>query len=285
MIVAVCADKGGAAVPLGVSTLVLALARHWPGQRLVLEADPSGGDALFRLTHADGGPLQSEPTLLSLAADARNRLDPRTLPFYAQPTGADVAVIVSPPTAEMFTPVGRFWPGLAEAASEWDGTVVADLGRLGPAHHAASAVLPRADVVLLLVRADVAGLYRMRDRVSALATVLAATGSDTPRLAVAVRTPRSERTRAIAQVQELLDSIGSPVPIAGTVVDDEQGAACVWTGRAVGRPGRSRLHSCARALVEALLALPLWPPVPDQGGRATQADASPHDPHPVGEAR
>lgn len=285
VIVALCADKGGAAVALGVSTVTVALARQWPGERLVLEADPSGGDGLFRLTRVDGSPLHPEPTLLSLAADARNGLDPHALPAYAQPTGIGVNVIVSPSTAEASTPLGRLWPALAEAASAWTGTVLADLGRLGPTHAAAAAVLPRADVVLLLVRADVAGLYRLRDRVSSLAAQLAPTGTDTPRLAVTVRAARSERARAVAQVQELLDSVGSPVPIAGVVVDDESTAARIWTETVVSRRGRSGLFGSARGLVEVLLAMPVWPPPAESDSGGTGADVSPNGGRILGEAR
>lgn len=265
MIVAVCGDKSGTGAPLGVSTVTVALARYWPGERLMLEADPSGGDGLFRLTHTDGGPLHPEPTLLSLAADARNGLAPHALPSYGQTTGIGVPVIVSPTSGETCAPVARFWPALAEAASGWSGTVLADLGRLGAAHPSAAAFLPRADVVLLLVRADVAGLYRLRDRVLALASQLAPTGTDTPRLAVAVRTGRAERSRAVTQVQELLDSIGSPVPIVGVVVDDQRAAARVWTDVSVRRASRRSLLGSVQGVAEALLAMPIWPPVLDAG--------------------
>ncbi len=117
MIVSVCADKASSPSAAGVSTLALALGMAWPADRLVLEADPSGGDALFYLPHADGGLLHPEPTLLSLTADARAHLDPRSLPDYAQPTSLGVPVILGPPTPEAFAPTGPLWPRLDEAAA------------------------------------------------------------------------------------------------------------------------------------------------------------------------
>ncbi len=49
MIVSVCADKGAA----GVTTLATVLAMVWPTERVLLEADCSGGDLAFRLRHDD----------------------------------------------------------------------------------------------------------------------------------------------------------------------------------------------------------------------------------------
>ena len=42
MIVTVCADKGSP----GVSWTATVLGMVWPGERVLLEADPSGGDAV-----------------------------------------------------------------------------------------------------------------------------------------------------------------------------------------------------------------------------------------------
>ena len=45
MIVTVCSDKGSP----GVTTLAVAIGLVWPVPRLVLEADPAGGDLAFRM--------------------------------------------------------------------------------------------------------------------------------------------------------------------------------------------------------------------------------------------
>jgi hypothetical protein len=260
MIVSVCADKASRPSAAGVSTLALALAMSWPAHRLVLEADPSGGDVLFYLPHADGGLLHPEPTLLSLTADARAHLDPRSLPAYAQPTSLGVPVILGPPTPEAFAPTGPLWPRLAEAAAGWDGVVLADLGRLHPRHVAAAALLPLSHAVVLLTTADVAGLYRLRERVAMLASHLAPAPDAASRLLVAVRTTRSQRHRATAQVAALLNSIGSPASLAGVVLDDARAASAIGAGTSTAqRRTRAGLYGSARELIQALGALGVVP--------------------------
>lgn len=260
MIVSVCADKASSPSAAGVSTLALALGMAWPGDRLVLEADPSGGDALFHLPHADGGLLHPEPTLLSLTADARAHLDPQSLPSYAQPTSVGVPVILGPPTPEAFAPAGPLWPRLAEAAAGWDGTVLADLGRLHPRHAAAAAFLPLSHAVVLLTTADVAGLYRLRERVAVLAGQLAPGPGAASRLLVAVRTTRPQRRQAMTQVRALLDSIGSPASLAGVVLDDARAATAIGAGTSPAqRRTRAGLYGSARELITALGALGVVP--------------------------
>ena len=68
MIVTLCSDKGSP----GVTTLAVALGLVWPVPRLVLEADPAGGDLAFRMRHTDGGgPLNPDPSAATLAAAVR----------------------------------------------------------------------------------------------------------------------------------------------------------------------------------------------------------------------
>lgn len=260
MIVSVCADKASSPSSAGVSTLALALGMAWPGDRLVLEADPSGGDALFHLPHLDGGLLRPEPTLLSLTADARAHLEPQSLPAYAQPTSLGVPLILGPPTPEAFAPTGPLWPRLAEAAAGWDGVVLADLGRLHPRHAAAAAFLPLSHAVVLLTTADVAGLYRLRERVAMLAGQLAPAPDAGSRVLVAVRTNRSQRRQAMTQVAALLDSIGSPALLVGAVLDDARAATAVRAGASpTHRRTRAGLLSSARELILALGALGVLP--------------------------
>lgn len=250
MIMSLCSDKSSDPSAAGVSTLALALAALWPSERLLLEADPSGGDALFRLTRAEGGLLYPEPTLLSLAADARAGLDPATLPDYAQPTRPGVAVIVAPPTVAAMAPTARLWPAITTAATAWTGTVLADLGRLYPGHPAAAALLPASSLVLLVTRADVAGLYRLRERVTELAAQLAPAEHGETRLLVVPRVPAARRREAAAQVGELLGALGSPALVAEVIPDDPKSAAALSRGL-VGR--RERRRPLARA-VDTLIA-------------------------------
>jgi hypothetical protein len=153
------------------------------------------------------------------------------------------------------------WPRLAEAAARWDGMVLADLGRLHPRHPAAAALLPLSQAVVLVTRADVAGLYRLRERVAGLAAQLAAPPGETPRLLVVVRTPRAQRRIALAQVAALLDSVGSPALLVGAVVDDDRGAAAISSGQPPRhRLSRAELLRSAQQLTDALYATGLLPP-------------------------
>jgi hypothetical protein len=117
------------------------------------------------------------------------------------------------------------WEPIAEAAAAWPGVVVADLGRLAPGHPVVP-LLAVSAVTLLLVPATLPGFYRLRERIGSLA---AAPGGE--RLAVVVRAGAGQREAALREVRELLDSVGSPVPVLGVILDDPAGAAGVAAGR------------------------------------------------------
>jgi hypothetical protein len=249
VIIAVCADKDTEHGSPGVSTLALALAATFPLPSLVLEADPSGGDLAFRLQRSGGGPLWPEPTLLSLAADVRHRLTADALPSYAQSSSAGASVIIGPSTGEAYLPVARFWPEIAAAARAWPGVVVADLGRLSPHHDTAAPLLSNATAVVLVTRADLAGLYRLRERVHDLAAGLADSRYESSRLGIVVRCAARRSAQDAGQITELLHAIGSPARVLGTVVDDAAGAHALT----IGRPRRRGLLSSARTLVDELV--------------------------------
>ena len=127
MIVTVCADKGSP----GVSWTATILGMVWPGERVLLEADPSGGDAVLRLRTPEGQLLPRQPALRGLAVDARSGNLPTSLLSYAHPTSLGVPVIpATDMRTEDFALIARQWPAVAAAADRWPGTVIADLGRL-----------------------------------------------------------------------------------------------------------------------------------------------------------
>ena len=254
MIVSVCADKGAP----GVTTLSTVLAMVWPTERVLLEADCSGGDLPFRLRHADGDRLlDPQPSVLALAADARGTLPTGGLLHYAQLSTLGMPVIPGALTAEAFTPMARLWPQVAQAAADWGGTAIADLGRCQPGDPA----LPVADAstaVLLLTRPDLEGLYHLRERVTALTAILPErTGARHP-IAVVVRArPGREGKAAIGQVRQLLDACGSPVPVVGLFAQDPDGAAGLRAGQLSRRLLGSELVRSGRALADTVLSW--WP--------------------------
>ena len=254
MIVSVCADKGAA----GVSELATVLGLVWPGRRLVLEADCSGGDLPFRLTHADGDRLlDAHPSVLSLAADARGALPAGGVLRYTQPTSLGLPVLPGALSAEGFGAMARLWPRVAELAAGWDGTVIADLGRFQPGDPAAP-IAKVSTVLLLLARPDLAGLYHLRDRVAELAATYGDLAAERNPVAVVVRAPAGHAGKtAVGQVRQLLDAAGSPIPIVGMFTDDPAGVALLRAGQLSRRLLGSELIRSGQALAETVLSC--WP--------------------------
>lgn len=256
MILAVCADKGSP----GVSTTALALTMAWPRRAVLLEADTRGGDLAFwgrrpdeaGLTPADGALLPAEPSLITLAADARSGLAPQALPRYAQPTRWGIDVIPAPPAAQAFSPLRPLWDGVAAHAASWPDVVVADLGRFHGG--APAAPLARAaSAVLVLTSHSVEGLYHARDRVNELVHTLGDPSRSRGLVGVVVRTSRRDHGAAEAQIAAMLAAAGSPVPVVGSVWHDPAAAAALRAGNpAPRRRRRGDLVASMSRLVEGI---------------------------------
>jgi hypothetical protein len=195
----------------------------WPGQRLVLEADPSGGDLAFRARQPGGGLLAAEPSVLTLAADSRTGLPDGGFARYAQPTTWGVPVIQGAPGAAGFAPLRNLWPAVAAEAGRWPGTVVADLGRLQPGH-AALPVAQACTAVLVLARVSVEGLFHLRERIGDLAHAVGDPSRSRNPVAVVVLTRRREAGAAVRHVSRMLEAVGSPIPVAGVLAEDAAAA-------------------------------------------------------------
>lgn len=154
----------------GVTTTALALAAAWPAaRRLVVEADPSGGDLGAWLG------LPPAPGLASLAAAIRRGHSPGAAWRHAQPAGSGLSVVAAPAGGEqaaaclaaLTAPMaGTGW--LSSTSPEEEGVVVADCGRLDP-WSPGLAVAAQAAVTLLLVRPRLSELSHLAERVSGLA--------------------------------------------------------------------------------------------------------------------
>lgn len=256
MIVGVCADKGSP----GVTTLATALGMAWPGQAVVMEADPSGGDLPFRARTENGDYLAGEPSVLTLAADARTGLPDGVFARYAQQTSWGVPVIQGAAGAARFTPVRALWPGVAGEAARWPGLVVADLGRLQPGGPALP-VARAAKAMLVLTRFTVGDLYHLRERVEELAHTLGDTGQDRNPVTVVIATRRQDRKTAVRQVTSMLASLGSPIPVAGVFIEDTAAAAELAEGKHTRRVRNSDLLKSAKALAQTLTSW--WPQLAD----------------------
>jgi hypothetical protein len=254
MILAVCADKGSP----GVTTLASALGVVWPIDRVVLEADPSGGDLAFRLRSPRGQFLDPNRSVLDVAADAREGLPPGSLARYAEPTSLGVPVLKGRLSPESFAPMARLWPQVAAEAHSWTGTVIADLGRLQPGN-AAGPVAGQATAVLLVTRLGVEALYRVRDRAGELAARLGQGHHGRSPLAVVVVCPPRSHGAATRQVQQVLavDGPTSTIPVAGFVAEDPRGVEALWSAEPSRRLLGTEVMRSVQSLAETLLGW--WP--------------------------
>lgn len=149
MIVAVASRKASP----GATTLTALLAAYWyePGsERLVVEADPSGGTLAARWSNPHG--LSWDPGLLSLST-TRSRLDPGLLPSISQPIADALWVAAAPPAPDQVKAcLARMGDGGAAAlAGAADLAIFVDCGRLT----ASSPALPlarRAALTILVCR-------------------------------------------------------------------------------------------------------------------------------------
>jgi hypothetical protein len=138
----------------GVTTAAVALAARWPTswRRLVVEADPAGGDLAVRYR------LSSTPGLMSLAAAARHRADPDLVAEHAQLLPGGLPVVVGPTRPDQvnaaLTAITRVDGGagvLGWFAGRGDVVAVVDCGRLRP-DSPAERVVAGADQLLIVAR-------------------------------------------------------------------------------------------------------------------------------------
>lgn len=288
MILTVCADKRSP----GVTTAAVALSVMWPGERVLLEADPSGGDLALRLRSERGETLPSDGGVTSLAADAREGLPAEAVARYAQPTSLGFPVLLAPLSAEGFEPMARLWPQIATAAHAWEGTVIADLGRL-QLRHASSPLAAAATGVLLLTRADTGeDLFHVRQRAHELAARLGQGPHGRSPLAVALVGPARGASDRMGQVQQALaaQATTSTIPVAGYLAEDRRAVDELRAGVLTKRLLGSDLLKSAKELAGTLsgwypdlIGMPAPPtvpttvPWPEQGPAA----APPWQPQPM----
>ncbi len=246
----------------GVTTTALALAAVWPAaRRLVIEADPSGGDLGAWLGMAPA------PGLASLAAAVRHDRSPGSAWRHAQALpGGGVSVVAAPAgagqaaacLATLAAPqAGIAWldPGDPEAV------VIADCGRLDP-RSPALAVAARAAVTLLLVRPRVSDLSHLAERLPGL---MRAGLRPALLLAPAAGGGTGEACYPPGEIAATLR-----VPVEGSLPADPRTIASLIHGR--GALARSRRLPLAQAVsgLAATLAGRLTPPTASPVGAAVR---------------
>jgi hypothetical protein len=159
----------------GVTTTALALSLGWPGQVILAECDPSGGDILAGLF---AGHLSARNGLLALAIEAGQNPEAAAAALWPQLIELDdergrllLAGISDPRQGAGLGPV---WPVLAAALAAQPADVIADCGRLDTGA-GLEPVLATARLVVLVLRPTLRQVNKARARVEMLTHMLGGT--------------------------------------------------------------------------------------------------------------
>lgn len=239
----------------GTTLTGLGLAWAWPGEVVLVDADPAGGDLALRCRDVAGHPLDPDLGLLTLGAAARRGAEGTSLSEHLQDTSLGFPVLAGSPAPEQLGGIAGVWGQLPAVLADHGATtgadVLVDVGRVVPGG-AAQPLLLAADAVVLVVRPDLEGVAQLRARLRGLAPALRLDQRGARPVDVLVTT--SWRDRTVAQdLQRLLDAEGLATRVRGIVARDEKGAA-VLTAQRAGDPRRTLLGRSARTLAEELAA-------------------------------
>ncbi len=248
-LIAVAADKGSP----GVTTTALALAAVWPRPVLLAECDPAGGDLVYRLPADGGGRLDPRRGLLSLAVAARRGLQPQQTWEHVQKLDGGLDVLTGVTNADqgaglnlLWGPVGRLLAANAQA------DVIADCGRLGvdgPLYD----LLAEAALIVLVTRASLGEVVRLRDRAAAVGAGLHKRNRPGLLADVVVIADNKHFRTSVAEIGEALSQTSAPARVAGGLADDSKGAELL-RGEWGGKLDKSLLIRTARDIAENLVS-------------------------------
>jgi hypothetical protein len=248
-LIAVAADKGAP----GVTTASVALAAVWPRPVLLAECDPAGGDIVYRLPGTGGARLDPRRGLLSLAVAARHGLQPHQVWEHAQKLHGGLDVLAGVTSAEQGSGLEALWGvvgGLLSGVPEAD--VIADCGRIGvdgPLYD----LLAEAEAVILVTRASLAEVVRLRDRAAALANGLHRRGRPGARVGVVVIADHKNFKTELAEVAQAIGHGRGPVSIIGGLAFEPKSADQL-RGQWGGKLDKSLLIRTAREIAAYLVA-------------------------------
>ena len=254
-LIVVAADKGAP----GVTTTALALAAVWPRPVLLAECDPAGGDIAFRFPAADGERLDPRRGTLSLAVAARRGLQSGQVWEHTQKLYGGIDVLLGVTNADQGASLSVFWGQLGQVlASVPRADVIADCGRLG-ADGPVTDLLAEASRVLLLTRAEVGEVIRLRDRTVALAAAVEKRGRRGFSADVAVIADQKNFKGELTEVAHALGQGRAPARVLGGIVSDAR-AAGLLRGHWGGKLDKSMLIRSVREIAGQLAAS--MPPQP-----------------------
>ena len=181
-LITVAAAKGSP----GVTTMSLVLGALWPRQVLVAECDASGADVPLRMPSADGGVIDPDRGLLSLAAAGRKGMSADLVLAHSQRIIGGLDVLAGVRVAEQAAGMANLWPVLGAALDSLPGRdVIADLGRIG-ATTPQSALLRASRMLVVVTRTEPSAVVHVRERLTMLAPLLEPASAIGTPIAVAV---------------------------------------------------------------------------------------------------
>ena len=246
----------------GVTTAALALSLGWPGQVILAECDPSGGDVLAGLF---AGHMPARGGLLTLAVEAGQNPDAAAAALWPQLIELDdergrllLAGISDPRQSTALAPV---WPMLAATLAAQPADVIADCGRLDVGG-GVEPVLAAASLVVLVLRPTLRQVSKARARVEMLTQLLGGPGRMTLLLVGEGTYPAREVSGALG------------IAVAGSLPYDAKAASVLSDGAGSRRGLQARpliraAGAAGRALREAVPGSRARPPGP------TAREASP----------
>jgi hypothetical protein len=259
-LIVVAADKGAP----GVTTTALALAAVWPRAVLLAECDPAGGDLAYRFPAAGGERLDPRRGMLSLAVAARHGLQPGQVWEHTQKLYGGMDVLLGVTNAEQGMSLSMLWGQLGRVlAGVPQADVIADCGRLGT-DGPVTDLLAEASEVLLLTRAEVGEVIRLRDRTVALAAAVEKRGRRGFTVDVVVIADQKNFKAELTEVAHALSQGRAPARVVGGIVSDSR-AAGLLRGQWGGKLDKSLLIRSVREIAGQLVAvMPPQPPAADQ---------------------
>jgi hypothetical protein len=248
-LIVVAADKGAP----GVTTAAVALAAVWPRPVLLAECDPAGGDIVYRLPSADGARLDPHRGLLTLAVATRRGVGPEQVWEHVQKLRGGLDVLVGVTSAEQGMGLDLMWGQVGAALSDLQqADVIADCGRLG-ADGRHYDLLARADAVVLVTRASLGDMVRLRDRVAVVDAAIRRRGGYPGRVGVVVVADHRHFAAAQAEVRQVLDSGDCQAAVIGGLAYEPKSAQML-SGAWGGKLDRSLLIRTAREVAAKVSA-------------------------------
>lgn len=230
----------------GVTTLAMALAQVWPRRVLIAECDPAGGDIAAGYL---GGHVDSDRGLLNLTVAARRTNLAAALPSQLVTLDDAGSRCLLPGLRDPALAAGlaTWWERLADlfadpCTGEAGTDVLADCGRLAAAH-APTAVLRRADTVVLVLRPSLRSVAHAQAALGQMRQNTMTAGAAGP-VVVLVGEGRPYTSREVAR------ALGVPVH---SLAHDPSAAAVLSDGSPPGRRFlASPLLRSARTLADDL---------------------------------